>query len=186
MKTENRDMIAGIDFSITGPAICLCDRNKPFSLKNCTIHYKTKVKKYAQSYKNIHGEFLDDFETNMEKFNHLAEWVMEVTSECSEVFIEGYAMGAKGMIFNIGEATGLVKWFLWNENVPCYSIAPGTIKKQFNGKGNATKDKMYETFVEETGVELVKLLDYNKSKIVSPVSDIVDAYAIAKLGYHTT
>jgi hypothetical protein len=60
--------------------------------------------------------------------------------------------------------------------------APSAIKKFATGKGNAKKEDMYASFVEETGVDLSIILDQSVDpKVNSPISDIVDAYYIAKL-----
>ena len=56
------------------------------------------------------------------------------------------------------------------------------MKKFATGKGNSNKDVMFEHFLEETGVDLMSSLSPKASKVNSPVSDIVDAYYICKLG----
>ena len=61
-------------------------------------------------------------------------------------------------------------------------MAPTTIKKFATGKGNANKEKLYDAFVEETGIDIRKTLDIS-NKSWNPVSDIVDAYYIAKYGF---
>jgi len=76
-----------------------------------------------------------------------------------------------------------MKYFLYKNSLPFTLISPGTIKKFFHGKGNATKDLMYDAFVEKTGVDLYKLLGIRRGKKVeSPINDIVDSYALALYG----
>jgi hypothetical protein len=53
------------------------------------------------------------------------------------------------------------------------------IKKFATGKGNATKDSMYEAYLKETGLDLIKILTPN-CKLGSPITDIVDAWYLAK------
>ena len=48
-------------------------------------------------------------------------------------------------------------------------------------KGNADKDMMYEAFLKETKIDLKKIFDTDK--VGNPISDIVDSYYIAKVGY---
>ena len=70
-------------------------------------------------------------------------------------------------------------------STPLDIIPPSEIKKFATGKGNASKEKMYESFFQETGVPLTSFLGMSRQKtepqkIKSPVSDIVDSYYICK------
>ena len=58
------------------------------------------------------------------------------------------------------------------------------IKKLATGKGNADKEKMYDKFYEETGVNMMEALD--QTTLNNPVTDIVDSFYIARTGYETT
>ena len=58
---------------------------------------------------------------------------------------------------------------------------PSVIKKSCTGKGNADKEKMYDKFYEETGINLMEELD--QTTLNNPVTDIVDSYYISKVGY---
>ena len=40
---------------------------------------------------------------------------------------------------------------------------------------------MYEQFVKDTGVNLMK--EFDQSKLNNPVTDVVDAYYVAKAGH---
>ena len=62
------------------------------------------------------------------------------------IMLEGYSMGAKGRIFDIGEATGIFKLYLSNQKVNPLIIAPTQVKKLATGKGNANKFQMLEKF----------------------------------------
>ena len=42
---------------------------------------------------------------------------------------------------------------------------------------------MYEQFVKDTGVNLIK--EFDQTKLNNPVTDIVDAYYVGKAGYDT-
>ena len=46
--------IAGIDYSLRGPAVCIFtgDYADEFKLKSCKIHFLTHVKKYAEQWGN--------------------------------------------------------------------------------------------------------------------------------------
>ena len=75
---------------------------------------------------------------------------------------------------------GTLKHKLYKRSTPFESIVPGQIKKNATGKGNADKLKMYEQFVKDTNVDLMK--EFDQTKLNNPVTDIVDSYYIAKYG----
>ena len=75
----------------------------------------------------------------------------------------------------------ILKYRLMNSNIPYETIVPSVIKKGATGKGNADKDKMYEAFCKDTKTDLKKVFD--TEKVGNPISDIVDSFYIAKLGY---
>ena len=184
-------MIVGIDYSMTSPAICICTGE--FKYENCKFLFVTQTKKYAQPFnEQIEGMPLFTYRDNIERFSLLAEMTYEFIfdnwpegEDSSDVSIglEGYAMAAKGQVFNIGENTGILKQRLcyaedWNISIH----APSAIKKLASGKGNSKKEDMYESFTKETGVNLSLILEQSVDpKVSSPISDIVDAYYIAKL-----
>ena len=59
-------------------------------------------------------------------------------------------------------------------------LVPSVIKKFATGKGNADKQMMYDSFVQDTGSPLRMTITPDKKEISSPVSDIVDSYFICK------
>ena len=103
--------------------------------------------------------------------------------QVDKVLLEGYSYGSTGKVFHIAENTAILKYNLWDEQIPFSIIPPTVIKKFATGKGNANKEKMYEEFVKENpGVDLRSDLTPRSSNVISPVNDIVDAYFIAKFG----
>lgn len=183
--------VIGIDYSMTSPAICVHPAGKDWSFKNCKFGFLTKKK-------TLHGKFLDgqiegllfrDYTSDLVRFTQnaidLKSFVAPVTLG-DQVAIEGYAFGARGMrIFQIGEATGILSLMmilesgsLLNNGRNIHRPAPTQIKKFATGKGNANKDRMFEAFKDDTGVDLVKEL-YMK-KLNNPVDDLIDAYWITK------
>ena len=100
-----------------------------------------------------------------------------------KVFLEGYSYGSTGKVFHIAENTGVLKYLMWDEELNFEIIPPTVIKKFATGKGNANKEKMYEAFcTENPNLDLRSQLTPRSSNVISPVSDIVDAYFIAKYG----
>ena len=64
------------------------------------------------------------------------------------------------------------------------TIVPSVVKKHASGKGNADKQLMYDSFKEHTKKDLMKIFDMGK--LNNPVTDIIDSYYIAKVGYENT
>ena len=172
---------------MTSPAVCI--GQIPFNYDTCKFMFITRNKKFAGDYPpNIVGLPLYEYKDNLERFTKLAEitvnWILTHALSRyhgNKLGIEGYAFGAKGQVFNIGENTGILKLKLAEKVSNVIDvIAPSAIKKFATGKGNANKLLMYEAFVEETGDDLAKLFEFDPYKGQSPVSDIVDSYYIAK------
>jgi Holliday junction resolvasome RuvABC endonuclease subunit len=69
---------------------------------------------------------------------------------------------------------------MWRNDLPFETVPPSLVKKFATGRGNAKKEEMYNSFVNETGVNLHSLLTPDLNSIKSPISDIVDAYYICK------
>ena len=73
-----------------------------------------------------------------------------------------------------------MKWKLWQAELNYELISPSSIKKFASGKGNANKELMFSSFLEETSINLQEELQIKSQKIGNPVSDIVDSYYICK------
>ena len=166
-----------------GPAICVFD-GKEFSYKNCSFYYLTDTKKYADTYMgNIFGERFIDWNTEQERYSSIADWATEVILGCDHVALEGYAYSATGRVFQIAENTGLLKYKIYQTGIPITIIPPTEVKKYATGKGNADKQMMYDSFVQDTGMALKIAITPDKKEITSPISDIVDSYFICKKMY---
>ena len=180
MKKKITKTIVGIDYSLTCPAICITEGTS-FAFEDCYFYYTTPKKKYEGQFgKNIVGFPTRPYNNDIERFEHLSDMVLEqLTDSEPEIYIEGYSFGSKGRaIFQIAENGGILKYRL--KDYKYTIIPPANIKKFATGKGNANKEKMYDQFYEDTGVNLMELMD--QGTLASPVSDIVDAYYIAKCG----
>jgi len=183
--------IAGIDYSLCSPAVTV-HSGDGFSLENCKSHFLTDVKKHATVYMatGLHCRGWEYPEWSMPEFGRLEDryekisnWTMNLVQDCDLVYMEDYALGAKGKVFNLGENGGLLKWKMWKAGIGFHLVGPTVVKKFATGKGNADKDKMYEFFLKETGANLMKEISPDSKKVTSPVSDIVDSYFICKYAY---
>jgi len=179
--------IAGIDYSLTSPAVCVGELKEEGNLtfEDCRFHF-IKQKKSHESFDNFRAYDYPKYSDEIERYEKLAEWVIECirwyNGRVKCVYLEDYAFAATGRVFNIGENTGILKHRLKKNNFKFKTIPPTVIKKHATGKGNANKELMYETFLEETNIDLQPRLSPKSIKITNPVSDIIDSYYICKTG----
>ncbi len=174
-------IIAGIDYSLRCPAVCVFDGDT-WSWDNLCFYYLTeKSTKTGVFMKCINGERLEDWNQDMERYCSIADWTSEIVLGCDEVALEGYSMGSRGKVFNIAENTGVLKYKLFEYGIPLSVYPPTTVKKFATGKGNAKKEQMYDSFVKETKKQIMYALSPKAKKVGNPVSDIVDSYYICKM-----
>ena len=153
----------------------------------------TDTKKYQGTFcgGSIMGVPFKKYNTDIERyalisdyFSKMIEGYASVHSQnlhSLKVMIEGYAMGAKGQVFNIAENTGIMKYRLFQSGITLSIISPKSVKKFATGSGNSDKQAMYDAFLAETKLDLRKELQYDKKDISSPIGDIVDSYYICKM-----
>jgi hypothetical protein len=176
-------IITGIDYSLRGPAICVHkgELNEPFRFCACKFYFLTDTKKYAKTFlSNIHGSIFEEYNHDCERYDTISSWAADVCHGSDQVALEGYAYGAKGRVFHIAENTGVLKYKLFQVNIPVEVISPSEVKKKATGKGNADKKAMHIAFMQETGYNLQTLITPDKKEPTNPVSDIVDSYYVCK------
>jgi Holliday junction resolvasome RuvABC endonuclease subunit len=176
-------IIAGIDYSLRGPAICLYKSvvGKKFSYEDCSFYFLTDNKRQSEiTNTHIFGERLSDWNSDEQRYESIADWAVDIVMGCTHIALEGYAFGAHGRVFQIAENTGLLKYKLYQLGIPVTVMSPSEVKKFFVGKGNCDKNVMYSGWLVDTGIDLKALLTPKSVESISPVSDIVDSYAICK------
>ena len=183
---KKQTTIVGIDYSLNSPAICIAGDN--FDFDKCSFHFLTSKKKHIGKFgKNIFGYEYNEYNTPIERFTNISIWALDIIhkhkKDTAQVFIEGYSFGSKGQaVFQIAENCGILKYRLQMSPTILYdTIVPSVVKKYASGKGNADKQLMYDSFKEHTKKDLMKMFDMQK--LNNPVTDIVDSYYIAKVGY---
>jgi len=185
--------IAGIDYSLTSPAICVYkeENGGHFDFDRCVFHYLSNTEKQRQSaagsgLDNLRAEPYPEWQSEEERHEKLATWAYNIVQGCEEVFLEGYAFATSGTshVRSMAENTGLLKHKMWKNKLTFKTYPPTVIKKFATGKGNSNKEKMYEAFIDEllTPTDLKERLTPKAKKIINPISDIVDSYFIAKAG----
>jgi len=183
--------LAGIDYSLTSPAICVwkeTDDNRQFNFDMCDVYYletSQRLKRAQHEVLNLHAGTYPEWETEEQRHDLLSDWAMSIVSGC-QVFIEGYAFATSGKshVRSVAENSGLLKHKMYKVKQTFTSIPPSVIKKYATGKGNANKEVMYEAFIAEplTPTDLKERLTPKAKKVINPISDIVDSYFIAKCG----
>lgn len=175
--------VFGCDWSMTSPAMChYKGEQSEFNFQSCSLFSLCDYK--IEDFDNFYFERHKFFDCQMERFDNIAEWALQYTGEhdpndVDVIGIEDYSMGSSGRIFHIAENTGIFKHELWKKGFKIETIPPTVIKKFATGKGSGKKDKMYEQFVSETGIDLKEILQ-PKRLLGSPTTDIIDSYFIAK------
>ena len=178
--------IAGIDYSLNCPAICIyTDSRNSFEFKNCDFYCcqnnvteRKKKRNEELGLDNIHFSYQEHHENPTERYLSLALWGWNVIEKAKPdvVAMEAYSMGSKGRVFEIAEATGYMKLGIYINKIPLILFSPSSIKKEFTGKGNADKALMSEAFIGREGFYLYERMKESNPKN-SPCSDIIDSYA---------
>ncbi len=183
--------VAGIDYSLNSPAVAIC----PIKIEAWDISYVSIGffgKEHRSFYHSSGMEFFElqrkDWTTDVERYMANASPMAFLLERkfVVEAAIEGYAYGATGKVFQIGENTGCLKTIIKSRLLlESDIVAPTTIKRYATSSGRADKNQMYAAWLEETGIDLLNRFSPRaKKNIGSPVSDIVDAYYICKWKWH--
>jgi len=180
-------VLAGIDYSLTSPAICVYDTEKgDFSYQCTEMYFRSNLTRFeAFSEGNLHGSNHGPWDSEIDRYDDISSWALRVLTkhQVTQVYLEGYSFGSTGRVFNIAENTGILKYKLWDALIHCDILAPTTVKKFATGSGRASKVDMYNQFVEENGESNLKdSLTTSSDNIISPLNDVVDAYYILKCG----
>ena len=87
-------------------------------------------------------------------------------------------------LISVNDNLSKEKYSLQEKKIGYDIIVPSIIKKFATDKGNANKELMYEQFCKDTKTDLMKTFDMQT--LSNPITDIVDAYYIARCGYEST
>ena len=121
-------IIAGIDYSLRGPAVCVFNNimgDTFFTFKHCKFYFLTDTKKYSTTFlNNIHGSMFEEYNHECERYDTISSWAVDVCFGCEQVGLEGYAYGAKGRVFHIPENTGILKYKLFQHSIPVEVMSP--------------------------------------------------------------
>jgi crossover junction endodeoxyribonuclease RuvC len=142
--------ILGLDLSLTGTGWCV---NTDLELKVGTVDTK-KIDGFPRLHKILH---------------EILGLVVEREIEC--VVMEDFSFASKGRgIFQIGGLGYIVRYFLWNNGMPFYLVAPSQLKKFATGKGNSDKSIIIKEIYRKWGADIN---DDNQA----------DAYVLSRIGH---
>ena len=179
-------MLAGIDYSITSPAVCIHPNQENWEPSKCKFLFFSILKKYKN------GDIINDVfrvaklqPTDIERtkrYGSNARLVVNfLTSyDVSNVAIEGYSFASQSSnLMQMGENGGILRYILNFVQIPYIEPPPSQIKSFATNNGRSDKIAMGEQFEKETGYDLRQIFN-RKSYDSNPVSDIADAYFICK------
>lgn len=198
----------GIDLSLTSPCVAIVggDNNTLLTV----FFYPQRKREVGRKFEPISFSYLgekyllqlkllSDQPPDKKKYGELQR-VGKITKDIvrnlnahthgriDSVQMEGYAIASvSSSKYQLHELGGALKFAL-NETLKGFSpdklriVAPTSLKKKWAGSGRAQKGDMFQTWLESTGIDLMKVFGFvfNKNdKIPKPVEDIVDASALA-------
>jgi Holliday junction resolvasome RuvABC endonuclease subunit len=179
-------IVAGIDYSLTSPAITIINESK------IDFHFFVSSEKKLDLIKHdsFHPTLMPKSHSSQnERYRFLSQWCLDIlkSHHVSRLALEDYSFGSKGSsLFQIAENGGILKYVL-DENGFCdiLLIAPTQVKKFATGKGNADKALMEKAFIEkETNFSNIRDVLHQTEKQITPSSDIIDSYFIARYLLH--
>ncbi len=165
--------IVGIDYSMNSPGVVRFYLDNNLDLIKAEFLGFTQIKK-NQRLPNIIYYKKNQFCNNIEKFIWINDTIQKfllngyALIQADYITLEGYAYGAKGKVFEIGEATGELKKRIWESKVPLRIYDPTSIKMYITGTGNADKELMKKYYKGILPVENIN-------------EDIIDAYHVTSL-----
>lgn len=182
----------GIDYSINSPAVCV-HQGQQWNYKSCRWLFLTKHKARLKKLPRfIKGVLIPDQPSEIDHFLFLAKKVVGFIKPFTKkgpviIGIEGYSFDSTGKVFQLAENCGILKSILITKGLSFNTFPPMQIKKYATGTGVAGKYSMGTSFYKETSLDLKPYLSLKESSLpdTSPLSDIIDAYYIAKYTHFT-
>jgi Holliday junction resolvasome RuvABC endonuclease subunit len=172
----------GIDYSLSSPSTVVIQGDTVFCLA-----YGNKKRQGVFSGAPFHVNIIEypTFSSQQERYIKLAsdtiKYIKTMTKDTKieGIRIEGYSFNSTGQVFQLAENCGVLKHMLYTNGYQFDTLPPTSLKKYATEKGNANKIAMYEAFVKDN-IDLKDLLGITLEGVGNPVSDIVDAYFLAK------
>lgn len=165
---------AGIDYSLSSPAITYYNTDYPLTIENIECRVITDKKVNMPSW--ITRIDQPKWTQEIHRYESLAKLLIHQPADL--FFLENYSYGSVGKVFNIAENMAILKYYIikyWQSRYVV--LAPTLIKKHATGKGNANKVKMAEAFIELLSAEI------DSAQIgKSPWADVIDSFYVLSAG----
>ena len=195
-------IICGLDYSMNSPGVVKAKLDKNLDVTELTYRGVTSVKKVAKLDENIIFYDKKQFPDSIAKAIWMADRLLGFMCNCDVdgvsggmvkhtlsvpdyCAMEGYAMGAKGQVFNIAESTMTTKLGLYRNEIALRIYSPSTIKKFATGRGGGKGANKVDKTVMDAYYEKIDMkdrLDLSHLPVAKvPKEDIVDAYYSMKL-----
>lgn len=178
-------IICGIDVSPTSTGITKFQVDDNLNVIDKSFLGFSELKK-KNSLINPNITLYPKFEDYIERELWMVPKIFDFISSSDYVAIESYAYGGNGNITMIAEFTGLLKSKIYDAGIKMRFYDPQTIKFFATDSGKAQKPAMYNSFIElhdEDKIDLTELPTVTEKKTngVSPTSDLIDSWFIAKI-----
>jgi Holliday junction resolvasome RuvABC endonuclease subunit len=182
-------VLAGVDNSICSPGIVILTLDDNLEVvKYDYLNFNKTKKLHIEN----HIYPLPPYKNQCERIIEKNEFIVDelVKRKVEIVAIEEYSFGSNGLAFDLGENTGFLKILLYKKNIRQRYYEPTTNKMAFTSKGTASKTQMVETYIHDHKnpldlpdkiLDILETLKENSKKSLSPLEDIVDAFALAEL-----
>jgi hypothetical protein len=173
--------ICGLDLSMNSSGLVSFELDEQLNVVAADYLGFTTVKKVASADSKI--EFYTKKDTDRYATSiWMTQKMLSFISGSSYLATEGYAYGASGNTFDIGEFCGFVKMNAYKEGIPLRVYDITSIKKFATDKGTADKISMYDAFMKTPHANMISKLPVpTKGSGVGPTSDICDSYWISEL-----
>lgn len=175
----------GIDYSLSSPSVYI--GSDDFNSGKVLCFRQTKK---METKDNVFMSNYPEYKTKEERYYKLASTCLSFINEHLEsdmqkvVYLEGYAYGGSGNVFDIAEATSVLKQLLYHNGFEIRIVEPTVVKKSATGKGNANKFAMLEEFQKRFDIKSKfvdgTISDITEKKIPAPITDIIDAYFVSR------
>lgn len=212
LKEKNQMIKIGIDFSLVSPAVCIYKDNKYTFIsffddkgknweqsKSKEFHYHQELSKFMEL--NPYTRNIDkvDYRTEQQTKMKAARMIADkITTRLKEIVgdeevvvgIEGFSYGSiSSSTLDLALYNSFLRLRLLDEfGEDCIKIiSPTEGKKNLSGKGNAIKDLMIQSFIEnktdDPDIERCDFWKFCKEnkldyKYIKPIDDLVDSFGI--------
>lgn len=159
MNDDQIQYYVGLDLSLTNTGVAILTDNLNDLPQVLSIKTTPKYDLYTRA------------EMALEKLKVFLD-VHTGSNKNTHFFVEGFAFGAKGQIFNIAEFSGIIKYYInkeWFFDSDFYQIPPTSLKKFITGSGTAKKELM----VKEV---------YKRYQFDTNDDNAADAFSLAVMG----